>query len=107
MDKRNDKETGQFSAGPNEWQARHEGDWQLAESNEEDTAILLTSQADPNEKQPLYAAGGNPDDEDKDKENEEEEEEDNQDNPRDWGHTDPLDSPFPDSTDPSGPGSAV
>lgn len=103
MEKRNERETGGFSAGPNEWQAEHEGDWQLAESNEEDTAILLTSQADQNEKQPLYATGGNPDDEDKN----EEEENDDDDSPRDWGHTDPLDTPFPDSTDPSGPGSAV
>lgn len=105
MEKRNEKETGRFAAGPNEWQAQHEGDWQLAESNEEDeedTAILLTAQAGQNEKQPLYATGGNPDDEDKNEDADEDE-----DNPQDWGHTDPLDSPFPDSTDPTAPGSAV
>lgn len=46
-----------------------------------------------------YAAQGNPDPED--------EEEEEEDSGSDWGHTDPTDSPFPDSNDPSGPGSAV
>lgn len=106
MEKRNEREKGEFNAGPNEWQAQHEGDWQLAESNEEDTAILLTAQADQNEERPLYATGGSPGDDDEN-DDDEEDDDDDDDNPQDWGHTDPLDSPFPDSTDPSGPGSAV
>lgn len=36
-----------------------------------------------------------------------EEEETEEEESGDWGHTDPTDSPFPDSNDPSGPGSAV
>ncbi len=50
----------------------------------------------------LHAMQATPDDDDDD-DNEEEEEEES----KDWGHTDPSDSPFPDSNDPSGPGSAV
>ncbi len=45
------------------------------------------------------------DDDDDDNETEEEENED--DERGDWGHTDPQDSPFPDSNDPTSPGSAV
>lgn len=82
--------------------AEHQGDWQLAESESEDTAEMLTSYNNENENPKLYAAGDDPQDEDDTDEDAEDEEE-----PRDWGHTDPLDSPLPDSTDPSGPGSAV
>lgn len=51
---------------------------------------------------PIYAASGTPDP-DEDDEDEEEDDE------GDWGHVDPAEgnSPFPDSNDPSGPGSAV
>ncbi|MCF6130885.1 hypothetical protein [Flavobacterium wongokense] len=50
-----------------------------------------------------YYASQNPDPDNDDKDKEEEEEE------GDWGHVDPAEgnSPFPDSNDPSGPGSAV
>jgi len=82
----------------NQWHdAEHQGDWQLAESQAEDSAEMLTSYHT-SENPKLYATGDDPDDETDDEADDE---------PRDWGHTDPLDSPLPDSTDPSGPGSAV
>ena len=85
----------------NQWQAaEHQGDWQLAESDAEDTAEMLTSYHADAENPSLYAAGDDPEEAEED-DNEEEEIK------PDWGHTDPLDSPLPDSTDPSGPGSAV
>lgn len=51
-----------------------------------------------------YYAAQNPD-----PANEETEDEDEEDDAGDWGHVDPNESnsPFPDSNDPSGPGSAV
>lgn len=48
----------------------------------------------------LYMSGG---DEDEDREESEEDE----DADTDWGQVDPLENGFPDSNDPSGPGSAV
>lgn len=74
----------------------------MAESEAEDTAEMLTAYQAEAEHPPMYATGNDEEDEDEDDEDDDE--------PRnDWGHTDPLDdnSPFPDSNDPSGPGSAV
>jgi hypothetical protein len=101
MENENKRANGRTDA-PDQWQnAEHQGDWQLAESDESDTAEMLTAyQTDENSPR-LYATGGDPDEEDNDDNDDEDEE------PRDWGHTDPLDSPLPDSNDPSGPGSAV
>ena len=82
----------------NEWlRAEHQGDWQLEESQAEETAEMLTAYHPDDKSQRLYPTGDDP----------EEERDETEDEPRDWGHTDPLDSPLPDSTDPSGPGSAV
>jgi hypothetical protein len=102
MENENKRATDYNAESQNDWEnAEQQGDWQLAESDADDTAEMLTTYQAEGENPRLYAAGD--DSEDKDDEDDQEEEEE----PRDWGHTDPLDSPLPDSTDPSGPGSAV
>lgn len=102
-------------ADANQWRnAEHQGDWQISESESADQAEMLTSSDDELTDNRLYATGGNPGDDDSDEESNNDdtdfdEVDDNEDEeaPRDWGHTDPLDGPLPDSNDPSGPGSAV
>lgn len=91
--------------------AAPENDWQNAERNEARNENSVDSRNDfgrsaqangygTEERQKLHAS-------DSDKEEEAEENEDEA--AGDWGHTDPAEtnSPFPDSNDPSGPGSAV
>jgi hypothetical protein len=75
----------------------------IAEDEEETSIYAMAANVDPN-----------PDDDEDDDEDDEDDEDDNdetedEDDDADWGHIDPAEgnSPFPDSNDPSGPGSAV
>ena len=102
MENKNQRVAGQNSDAQDQWlNADHQGDWQLAESSEQETdAEMLTAQSDREDKSPLYATGDDPDEENTD-------DEENEADAADWGNTDPLSTPLPDPMDPSGPGSAV
>lgn len=89
-----------------DWQAtENDGQWQLAEYENEENLNLFVSAVAEDDDEKLYATAR--DDEDEDKDNDETDNED--DDAGDWGHVDPAEgnSPFPDPMDPSGPGSAV
>ncbi|MGV3695593.1 hypothetical protein [Flavobacterium sp.] len=91
-------------------------DWQPADTNEPIEGAL-THQND--ELRRAVAAGMSPEDAEAERffdanhhapispDPKEDDDEDEEEAKSDWGHTDPTDSPFPDSNDPSGPGSAV
>jgi hypothetical protein len=81
-------------------------DWHKAELEEfiDDTSMNNSAMDDDyqSNRHEIQAANDDPEDEEEDDTEEE-------DNSGDWGHVDPAEgnSPFPDSKDPSGPGSAV
>lgn len=101
--------------------AAPQNDWQNAETAiTENTDAVEAAQYDieDGEEVTLYAAAGytdpdpeeEEDEEDEDDEDEEEDdEEEEEEESGDWGHTDPAESnsPFPDSNEPSFPGSAI
>jgi hypothetical protein len=99
--------------------AEPQDDWQLAEHNDNkltgrDATELLTAtdaySADQDQDdEALYAAEENENDDDSEEDDEDEtDSEEDDDELTDWGNVDPQSHPgFPDSNDPSGPGSAV
>jgi hypothetical protein len=98
--------------------AEPQDSWQLAEHNDnkftgQDATELLTasdaySADEDKDDEALYASEDDPDDEDEDDSEDDTDDEDDADELTDWGNVDPQSHPgFPDSNDPSGPGSAV
>lgn len=102
------RDTAQDVAPQRDWRNDETNAW-LTETPDNQNEELLN--AEPygtdgyDERLNAAASNDDPDPDDEDEEETEEEEDEN----ADWGHIDPAEgnSPFPDSNDPSGPGSAV
>lgn len=101
----------QNAAPQRDWREDETNAWLTDTPNTENDELLNAEPygTDGNDDEHIHAMAGidtpDPDDEDEDEEETEEEEDEDS----DWGHVDPAEgnSPFPDSNDPSGPGSAV
>lgn len=117
------RDTTQGVAPQNDWREDETNAWLTDTSISRDNELTrMESTGDgaaDEDNQQLYVSSGkddpdrDDDDEEEDDDDDEEEDDDTEENEEDedgdWGHVDPAEgnSPFPDSNDPSGPGSAV
>jgi hypothetical protein len=108
------RDTAQNAAPKTDWRTDETNAWLTetphTENSEGFVAEPTSYFSEDREEVSIHAMAGidapDPDPDDEEEEDDAEEEEDEN---ADWGHIDPAEgnSPFPDSNDPSGPGSAV